>query len=90
MLDQTLLLPKSANQATNQVEQARARENGSIIVAAWGAQPAGKLGALWRDRVEALRAELGDVPLWCLGTCANGEPRHPLYLKGDAALVRWG
>lgn len=54
------------------------------VVAAWGAnaQPA---------RVVAFR-ELADrigVPLWCLGTTKRGAPRHPLYVAGDAPLVRW-
>lgn len=65
-------------------------EAGSVVVAAWGARPAGKLGTLWRDRVEALRSELGDVPLWCLGVGRDGDPLHPLYRPKDTPLVRWG
>ena len=25
----------------------------------------------------------------CLGTTASGEPRHPLYVAGDAPLLPW-
>jgi len=28
--------------------------------------------------------------LWCLGTTADGSPRHPLYVRGDAPLIPWG
>lgn len=33
-------------------------------------------------------APLLDSPL-CLGTTGTGEPRHPLYVPGDASLVPW-
>jgi len=26
---------------------------------------------------------------FCLGTTANGAPRHPLYVRGDQALEPW-
>lgn len=35
-------------------------------------------------------AELaGREPLYCLGTTKDGSPRHPLYVKADAPLVRF-
>jgi hypothetical protein len=50
-------------------------------VAAWG-----KGGSL-HGRSRAV-APLLDQPL-CLGTTADGEPRHPLYVSRDAPLVPW-
>lgn len=53
-----------------------------IVVCAWSAEKiaveAGK-DALWWVR------HLGKTPL-CLGTADGGAPRHPLYLRKDAAL----
>ena len=50
-----------------------------LIVAAWGAWvPFG------RDQ-EALKM-LGGGRLMCLGRTRNGQPRHPLYVRGDAEL----
>lgn len=54
----------------------------SRTVAAWGA------GGRLHGRSRAV-ARLLDRPL-CLGTTRRGEPRHPLYVPGDAApLVSW-
>ena len=50
-------------------------------LAAWGSH-----GSL-HGRSRAV-APLLDKPL-CLGTTAHGEPRHPLYVPGDAQLVPW-
>jgi hypothetical protein len=50
-------------------------------IVAWGA--GGRLAGRSRSV-----AGLLDQPL-CLGTTRLGEPRHPLYVRGDAALVRW-
>lgn len=48
-------------------------------VAAWGSH-----GSL-HNRSQTVRLYLRD-PL-CLGTTAKGEPRHPLYVRGDAPAV---
>lgn len=48
------------------------------VVAAWGGH-----GAL-RGRATQLRGVLGN--LHCLGTTGKGQPRHPLYVSGQAEL----
>lgn len=51
---------------------------GSTVIAAWGnVHP--RLAA----RAEGVRAILPDRT-WCLGITMRGEPRHPLYVRGDA------
>jgi hypothetical protein len=52
------------------------------IIAAWGAHIAAPKRA---ERV----VELVKRPLLCLGTTAQGAPRHPLYLKADSMPVPW-
>lgn len=53
----------------------------SRTVAAWGA------GGGLQGRSRAV-ARILDRP-FCLGTTRQGEPRHPLYVPGDATLVPW-
>jgi hypothetical protein len=50
-------------------------------IVAWGAGG----GLYGRSRAVA---PLLDRPL-CLGTTRRGEPRHPLYVAGDAPLMPW-
>jgi len=54
-----------------------------LIVAAWGVHGA----LLQRDR-EVLSLLRAAGPIYCLGTTKAGMPRHPLYLRSDADLVR--
>jgi hypothetical protein len=57
-----------------------------LTVAAWGSSWPGPLA----DYVRRVGAELrqpGDVR--CLGRTGQGDPRHPLYVKGTTELVTW-
>jgi hypothetical protein len=53
------------------------------IVAAWGA------GGDFQGRATAVAKLFAGRELWCLGTTQDGQPRHPLYVAGNAPLVRW-
>jgi hypothetical protein len=59
-----------------------AAEEGWPLVATWGtnARPARVTQVLRLPRMGNLQA---------LGTTKNGYPRHPLYLRSDAALSPW-
>lgn len=61
------------------------------VIVGWGALSPGWLSALARPRVAALvkLAEHMAIPLLCLGTCANGQPMHPLFVSASRALYRW-
>ncbi len=55
----------------------------SRVIVAWGAAPwAGEEG-------ERLRGWAMCPDLLCLGTNANGSPKHPLYLPATAELREW-
>ena len=62
-----------------------ARVDSALCIAAWGAHPAVKRLS------ENARFWLGSIPpapeLMALGLTNGGHPRHPLYLRRDAALV---
>lgn len=56
------------------------------IVCAWGAD----VGPI-AYRAEQVTDRLsGFCELEALGLAANGEPRHPLYVRGDAELIEFG
>ena len=60
----------------------QAVERCSTVVVGWGTR--GTL--LGRDgKVLSLLADTKDV--FCLGITKDGQPRHPLYVKGDTSLV---
>ena len=57
-----------------------------VVVVGWG-QPPKQLR--WRGaQVAALLAELGIQPV-CFAINADGSPKHPLYVRRDAALHPW-
>lgn len=49
-------------------------------IAAWGAH------GTFMDRADTVR-RMTDKPLWALGVTKAGQPRHPLYVRGDAPLI---
>lgn len=64
----------------------RATAGASTVVAAWGA--AGVEHGRGARVVQALRAR--GTALHCLGQTSTGQPRHPLYLPGEAVLEPYG
>lgn len=54
-----------------------------LIVAAWG------VCGEFQARADAVARLFAGRELWCLGTTQDGHPRHPLYVAGRQALVRW-
>lgn len=56
------------------------------LVVAWGERLGGK--RLKRHYVYAENCLLPQKP-YCLGTNKSGQPKHPLYLRGDTAMVPW-
>ena len=60
----------------------QAIERCSTVVLGWGTR--GTL--LDRDR-QVMSLLVGRNDLYCLGITKNGQPRHPLYVKGNACLV---
>ncbi|HWP58981.1 MAG TPA: DUF1643 domain-containing protein [Candidatus Acidoferrales bacterium] len=60
----------------------RAAVQAAAIVAAWG-----NLERWQRPRAQALlETVLKEYPIWCLGKTKAGDPRHPLYVRGDTKL----
>ena len=49
-----------------------------LVIAAWGAHDVSR---------SPIPGRL--VRTMCLGTTKNGSPRHPLFVRADAPLVRW-
>lgn len=55
---------------------------GHLIIAAWGANQIAQ-------QAVGTRARLREAGALCLGMTKDGEPKHPLYLAGNAPLVPW-
>jgi hypothetical protein len=69
----------------------------AIVLAAIDARPGGIFLAGWGchgehlgqgRKVASLLTGRG-VSMWCLGRTTAGHPRHPLYLRSDAAITPW-
>ncbi len=62
-----------------------------LVIAGWGvaleSTPRGR--ELLAARRPVLRRLLQGVEVHALGLAASGAPRHPLYLRNEAPLVRW-
>lgn len=54
-----------------------------LIVCAWGSN-----GGL-RQAARNFLAHFPNTPMWHLGLCANGHPKHPLYLPKESAIRFW-
>lgn len=61
----------------------------NIIVVAWGSL--GKLPPALQQRWRSIVALAGalDKPLYCLGTCDDGHPKHPVMLSYANQLTIW-
>ena len=58
------------------------------VVLAWGANADAVHGAAYPAQVAAELVAAG-ASVFHLGRCADGSPRHPLYLPGDTRLTPW-
>lgn len=67
------------------------------IVVAWGksGKVPERLRSRWKDVVRIfdarhpLTGERRPLPLRCLGTCADGHPKHPLMVSYETPLTDW-
>lgn len=60
------------------------------VLCAWGGPYSPKaLGKLVRLRAMRVKRLLAGRRLLCLATSKGGEPRHPLYLRGELLPVDW-
>jgi hypothetical protein len=60
----------------------QAVERCSTVVVGWGSR-----GTLLGRDSQALSLLAGRKDVFCLGITKDGQPRHPLYVKGDTILV---
>lgn len=74
--------PENRMHVENVYAQAVAR--GWPIVAAWGAHPRPV-----RSTALSWLMRQGSRHLSCVGWTASGDPRHPLYVRGDAPVEGW-
>lgn len=66
----------------NQEVIERAAKDAAIIIGAWGAHKT----ADWQ--AEVVRGWLDNREIYALGFSKSGQPKHPLYLPGNATLIR--
>lgn len=57
-------------------------ERCSTVVVGWGAR-----GTLFDRDLQVMPLLAGRKNVYCLGITKDGQPRHPLYVKGDTRLV---
>lgn len=74
------------NQAT--IRRWLSDERVYVVIAAWGAWWRAQRDRPARLNVEGLARDAGRT-LYCLGKTKDGDPRHPLYVKGDAPLQEY-
>lgn len=72
----------------NNLHIRKAAEQGHRTVVAWGAGVPRAYAWRVRDVMSILR-NVG-LPVWCLGITKAGQPRHPLFVKGDVSLAEFG
>jgi hypothetical protein len=54
----------------------------SLVIAAWGTH-----GVYLYRGIKVKQILQNHCVLWCLGTNADGSPKHPLYLRKDAKVI---
>lgn len=59
----------------------RCSANAGIIICAWGNRGS------YLDQDETVLGWLGEGTQYALGLTSNGQPRHPLYVRGDSQLI---
>lgn len=59
--------------------------SGRPVICAWGAH---SFATTQAGRLPRRASDFG-AELTCLGATKEGHPRHPLYVRGDAPLIRW-
>ncbi len=66
-------------------------DRAGFVVAAWGAHSGQDVrGDIVGTRIaKLLEKKCGGNRLFCLGKTKVGYPRHPLYVRGDQALIAW-
>lgn len=75
-----------AAEAANRVYISDAMRDSIRVIAAWGAFDE-KNQMLYR--ATQFVKGLG-LKVWCFGKTKYGQPRHPLYVRGDKELEEWG
>lgn len=65
----------------NDIHVAHAAERAHLVICAWGVHGS------YLDRSTDMRRLLAGRRLYCLALTKDGEPGHPLYLRGDVLPV---
>ena len=66
----------------NDATIARLAAQADVVILGWGEQ-----GALYPDRVQTVLRLLAGKPLYCLGTTAKRQPRHPQRLTRATPFI---